>query len=402
MAALQTIKDAQALYEQEQFGECIEICKQLMHNDDDSFEAYLLLAKCGIMVTAAGDAETEALTVVLANSAYKKATTINEFFRVKEELRDALDEKEITITKKYFEYFKNNPQSLSEFFSLWQKWIRFRATMIIQVEAANNETGKSLANKDGFETEKDAYSQYSEKRPKINTDSIIAKNAFETSWSVFSQLQTRFEENKDASANFLVGGFVRDTSISMAACESLMEFFSTKGVEDSVKLVRLKKLAEMRDYMLRAECYPNGGAPLSLMQASRERTLQDLSKTYEEIEKLDPEYERPELPSAAVKQPFKNTNTTSGSGGCYVATAVYGSYDCPQVWTLRRYRDYALAKTWYGRLFIHAYYAISPKAVRLFGSTKWFNRLWKGILDRKIYELNKAGYLNTPYKDIEW
>ena len=32
------------------------------------------------------------------------------------------------------------------------------------------------------------------------------------------------------------------------------------------------------------------------------------------------------------------------TGGCYVATAVYGSYDCPQVWTLRRYRDDILAK----------------------------------------------------------
>ncbi|NLX93020.1 MAG: hypothetical protein GXZ02_03995, partial [Clostridiales bacterium] len=42
-----------------------------------------------------------------------------------------------------------------------------------------------------------------------------------------------------------------------------------------------------------------------------------------------------------------------GTGGCYVATAVYGSYDCPQVWTLRRYRDYTLAETWYGRAFIH-------------------------------------------------
>ena len=41
------------------------------------------------------------------------------------------------------------------------------------------------------------------------------------------------------------------------------------------------------------------------------------------------------------------------SGGCYVATAVYGSYDCPQVWTLRRFRDYTLAGSWYGRTFIH-------------------------------------------------
>lgn len=31
--------------------------------------------------------------------------------------------------------------------------------------------------------------------------------------------------------------------------------------------------------------------------------------------------------------------------GCYVATCVYGSYDCPQVWTLRRYRDYKLAES---------------------------------------------------------
>ncbi len=41
--------------------------------------------------------------------------------------------------------------------------------------------------------------------------------------------------------------------------------------------------------------------------------------------------------------------------GCYVATAVYGSYDCPEVWTLRRYRDNTLAETWYGRVFIKLY-----------------------------------------------
>ena len=31
--------------------------------------------------------------------------------------------------------------------------------------------------------------------------------------------------------------------------------------------------------------------------------------------------------------------------GCYVATAVYGSYDCPEIWTLRRFRDKVLART---------------------------------------------------------
>ena len=51
--------------------------------------------------------------------------------------------------------------------------------------------------------------------------------------------------------------------------------------------------------------------------------------------------------------------------GCYVATCVYGSYDCPEVWTLRRYRDEHLAKSVFGRVFIRCYYSISPCIVKL-------------------------------------
>lgn len=88
--------------------------------------------------------------------------------------------------------------------------------------------------------------------------------------------------------------------------------------------------------------------------------------------------------------------------GCYVATAVYGSYDCPQVWTLRRYRDFALAKTWYGRLFIRFYYAISPTVVKCFGKTEWFKKMWRGKLDKIVQRLNADGYKNTPYNDRKW
>lgn len=90
------------------------------------------------------------------------------------------------------------------------------------------------------------------------------------------------------------------------------------------------------------------------------------------------------------------------AGGCYVATAVYGSYDCPQVWTLRRYRDYTLAETWYGRAFIHTYYAISPTLVKWFGHTEWFKKMWKGKLDRMVANLNAEGVEDTPYEDKEW
>lgn len=88
--------------------------------------------------------------------------------------------------------------------------------------------------------------------------------------------------------------------------------------------------------------------------------------------------------------------------GCYVATAVYGSYDCPQVWTLRRYRDFTIAKNVFGRAFIRTYYAVSPTIVTLFGKTKWFTKIWRKVLDRKVEELRRTGVADTPYEDRQW
>lgn len=92
----------------------------------------------------------------------------------------------------------------------------------------------------------------------------------------------------------------------------------------------------------------------------------------------------------------------STTGGCYVATCVYGSYDCPEVWTLRRFRDNTLAETWYGRAFIRVYYACSPTIVKWFGDTAWFKKLWRGKLDRMVDNLRKQGVDDTPYQDRNW
>lgn len=88
--------------------------------------------------------------------------------------------------------------------------------------------------------------------------------------------------------------------------------------------------------------------------------------------------------------------------GCYVATCVYGSYDCPEVWTLRRYRDCTLSRTVFGRCFIHLYYVISPVAVKLFGRRHWFVSFFKNRLDRMVIRLNDQGYDNDPYVDSYW
>ena len=106
--------------------------------------------------------------------------------------------------------------------------------------------------------------------------------------------------------------------------------------------------------------------------------------------------------SDSSKALFSGESLEFEKGACYIATAVYGSYNCPQVWTLRRYRDFTLSQTWYGRTFIRLYYAISPILVFLFGKTKWFKKLWKPKLDRMIRELNSKGVLDTPYEDLRW
>lgn len=109
-----------------------------------------------------------------------------------------------------------------------------------------------------------------------------------------------------------------------------------------------------------------------------------MSKYAEKIKKYNSSYSLPEFQTSA---------------GCYVATAVYGSYDCPEVWTLRRFRDYTLDTTWYGRLFIKTYYAISPTLVKWYGHTEWFRRMWKAPLDRMVDSLRRKGVESTPYQD---
>lgn len=103
-----------------------------------------------------------------------------------------------------------------------------------------------------------------------------------------------------------------------------------------------------------------------------------------------------------IKKYEPNYAAPRSKGGCYVATAVYGSYECPEVWTLRRYRDNTLAVTWYGRVFIRVYYAISPALVKWFGHTEWFKKMWKSKLDRMVVELQSMGVESTPYEDKDW
>ena len=129
------------------------------------------------------------------------------------------------------------------------------------------------------------------------------------------------------------------------------------------------------------------------------RLIQDLEKQKQISSKAEP---APQRRRDDDDDDYIPRRTSQKKSGCYVATAVYGSYDCPQVWTLRRFRDDRLAATLSGRAFIRLYYAVSPTLVRLFGRSAWFKSLWRGPLDRLVSRLRDQGVENTPYQDKEW
>lgn len=93
------------------------------------------------------------------------------------------------------------------------------------------------------------------------------------------------------------------------------------------------------------------------------------------------------VPEETTQTAPKQPQPAAKKEGCYIATCVYGSYDCPQVRLLRRFRDESLKKTIPGRIFIRAYYAVSPTLVRRFGSSPSFCAFWRNILDFLIQRL---------------
>lgn len=118
---------------------------------------------------------------------------------------------------------------------------------------------------------------------------------------------------------------------------------------------------------------------------------EDIMSCHKSIKELDENYVIP-----------TTSNVSAPTGGCYIATAVYGSYDCPSVWTLRRFRDYTLAKSLFGRTFVKIYYAVSPTLVKWFGHSTIFKKMWKMPLDKLVATLNDRGVKNTPYEDRVW
>lgn len=88
--------------------------------------------------------------------------------------------------------------------------------------------------------------------------------------------------------------------------------------------------------------------------------------------------------------PLLQGGRPASSGGCYIATAVYGSYDSPPVMTLRRYRDETLERSVLGRAFVRGYYLISPPLARHFAVDSPLSRATRFLLDGIVRRLESS------------
>jgi hypothetical protein len=79
----------------------------------------------------------------------------------------------------------------------------------------------------------------------------------------------------------------------------------------------------------------------------------------------------------------------SSKSGCYIATAVYGSYNAPPVLILRRFRDEVLAPSSLGRSLISMYYTVSPPIAKGLQKATSINLLVRRLLDRFVLGIAK-------------
>lgn len=102
--------------------------------------------------------------------------------------------------------------------------------------------------------------------------------------------------------------------------------------------------------------------------------------------------------AAASRRPKPESSTdTKSSGGCYIATAVYGSYDAAEVLVLRQFRDERLNSTAPGRTLVRVYYSLSPRVAGAFRDRPAINRTAKRVLDRIVRRL-QARHLSQEHE----
>lgn len=85
----------------------------------------------------------------------------------------------------------------------------------------------------------------------------------------------------------------------------------------------------------------------------------------------------------------KNQIDPYSPGGCFIATACYGSPYTEEVLALKDFRDSFLANFSLGRKFIETYYRYSPPLVDFLEEREWLRKITRVLVVEPSYILSK-------------
>ena len=383
----------------------------------DAFNAALEIAvespnvpACILMVKSLLNLQTdptddEAMDIVhqAISAAVSAASNIEDIWTIQIEVTDAMYDWSSKLYQTHFSSLETNPIE-SKVLKTFHLPVGFSKNDLLLCSAT---AGSALAEQYREENNLTINEYYNMLRKRFGPHPCYVSNTEVISMSqgvarkIHSMAMDALDDIAHTSADYVLAKLDGVGKLFLWA-ELLAGFYIDEDTPTELAIAGYTLKAESLNNYLNAVVYPNGRA-VHLASGDRSYFVSQLREAYEGIQARNPSFEMPQLPDVHVVDPtpaFKSSST--GSGGCYVATAIYGSYDCPEVWTLRRFRDNTLASTWYGRAFIRTYYAVSPTLVKWFGHTTWFKNMWRGKLDKMVYSLQKQGVESTPYHDVEW
>lgn len=429
MKITETTQSIQSLYDNEQYREAFNLAMEALKSSDDDEERitlWCLLANS--YLNRLDPPEDEKLDETYAETfktAFSTALCVEDVWEINDCLWTAFNVWEANGYKKMLDFISDNPKpdNIDAYMHLPVRYAKQR--LLLQLPCGTHPLEERFMEANALSKDEydERYAHNGSQRITKDARALLQIDAAET---IFSKTKNRVSKEAKGNlddvidlVNYAVNALVTASNLSTLYVDGCSVETQCKGHKLSVEICR---------YLFETYVYPEG-QKMSLYQNKRQILLDWIQESYDVITELDSEFIPSALPSnemipfAEVKEhleslkgknaendvPASSTPATSApvsstqkSGGCYVATAVYGSYDCPEVWTLRRFRDYTLAETWHGRAFIRTYYAISPTLVKWFGHTEWFKNIWKPTLDRMVDKLNSNGVENTPYNDKEW
>lgn len=386
---------AENAYDSGNNKEAESYCNKIIEIEPHNTEAWLLKGITSAWQSTLANNRMEEL-ISCSDNAFKNAKSVEELNNLAERAYSEFYRLTLAFNKLWIDHVVSIPNS-------WPKYLQFPRLYVknkLMIQVNYGQKFNSFYS-DKPEEEKVKPNSLSEATGLDDLNERCKSEVIDGSTKVWSNALREYKSNNGHPTDYDLNKMIEEGF----AAKSMLEYVIPKDISKSTEqekpnIIRAcKNLILMETIWMDLKSYKvdfSGGyehynVSKSFNQQAKSESAAAIRKYHGIIKYCDPSYEVPVVPEP---------NATTG--GCYVATAVYGSYDCPQVWTLRRYRDDMLAKTWYGRAFIRTYYVVSPTLVKWFGKTDWFRNIWKPKLDRMVIKLNTSGVEDTPYQDKVW